>query len=480
VTATVAPDESAARPGRALAWSFLNTAVGRFGTVAIGIVLARLLGPVEFGTYAVALVALMAILSFNELGVSLAIVRWPGDPSAIAPTVTAISVMMSAVLTVVAVAAAPWFASAMGAPEATNAVRLLSLCVLINGLVATPAALMQRLFRQRQRMVVDQVNVWLGAVVSVLLAASGMGAMSLVVGRLAGAGVSGVLFLRYSPLPYRFGLDRRHAGHLLSFGLPLAGASVVAFLVGFVDQLIVGHALGATLLGFYVLATNMAGWPHALFSQPLRSVAPALFARLQHDRALLRGSFPLVLRPLVAVALPICAALAATAPDLVRFVYGDGWGPAGTVLRWLAVLAALRILFELAYDYLVVLGRSRAVLWLQVWWIATLVPVLWLAVRWQGLSGAAPAAAGVAIAISLPLYLQVLHTEGLALGVLARAVAPALAGAAAVVGAGLLASGVLSPLPALAVTGLLAAGVAAALLWRRSGDLAVFRGGERS
>ena len=48
----------------------------------------------------------------------------------------------------------------------------------------------------------------------------------------------------------------------------------------------------------------------------------------------------------------------------------------------------------------------------------------------------------------------------------------------AVVGAGLLASEGLPPFAALAVTGLLAAGVAALLLWSRSGDLAVFRGRE--
>ena len=42
------------------------------------------------------MVALLAVLTFNELGVSLAIVRWPGDPRAIAPTVTTISIASSA------------------------------------------------------------------------------------------------------------------------------------------------------------------------------------------------------------------------------------------------------------------------------------------------------------------------------------------------------------------------------------------------
>src|SRR6478609_7789082 len=107
---------------RALSWSFVNTAVSRFGTLAIGIVLARVLGPEAFGTFAVATVALVAILSFNELGVSLAIVRWQGDPKEIAATVTTISVVSSVLLTTAGYFAAPSFASAMGDPSATEVV----------------------------------------------------------------------------------------------------------------------------------------------------------------------------------------------------------------------------------------------------------------------------------------------------------------------------------------------------------------------
>ena len=85
----------------------LNTLLGRLGTLAIGVALARILGPEEFGTFAVALLALLAVLSFNELGVSLAIVRWPGSPREIAPTVATLSTLSSAVLAAVTIAVAP-------------------------------------------------------------------------------------------------------------------------------------------------------------------------------------------------------------------------------------------------------------------------------------------------------------------------------------------------------------------------------------
>ena len=462
--------------GRALAWSLANTMVGKVGTVAIGVVLARILGPAEFGTYAVAFVALIALLSFNELGVSLAIVRWPGHPMVIAPTVNTISVTTSLLLTGAALVAAPWFAAAMGGPEATGVIRLLSICVLINGLVATPAAAMQRFFRQDQRMVADQVNVWVGAVVSIGLALLGFGAWSLALGRLSGAGLSALLLLHYSPLPYRFGLDPRHARALLAFGLPLAGASVIVFLVGFVDQVVVGPMLGPTLLGYYVLAVNLAGWPVALFSQPLRGVAPAMFSRIQHDPERMRADLPLVLRPLALAAVPLCVLMAVAAPQIVQVVYGDAWIPAGEVLRWLALGAALRIFGELAYDYLVVLQRSRAILYLQVVTLAVLVPAVWVGVWRSGVSGAAVALLVVSGTVTVPLYLRELRRVGVDLRSLARAVRPALLVSTGVaVGCWGAVRQLEGGFVLLAGCGLGVAAVVAAQLWRHRSDLSVLR-----
>src|SRR5829696_2884899 len=104
----------ASRAGRALGVNLVNTMASRLGTLAIGIALARILGPEEFGTFAVALLALMAVLSFNELGVSLAIVRWPSDPREIAPTVTTLCMLSSVIFFLLAVALAPTFCAAMG------------------------------------------------------------------------------------------------------------------------------------------------------------------------------------------------------------------------------------------------------------------------------------------------------------------------------------------------------------------------------
>jgi O-antigen/teichoic acid export membrane protein len=425
-SSTEAQGQLAQKATRAFGWSFLNTVVSRLGTVAIGVVLARLLGPESFGTFAVATVAMLAMLSFNELGVSLAIVRWKDDPAHIAPTVNSISVLSSLLLFGVVVLTAPAFASAMGDPEATNVVRLMSVAIVINGAVAGPAALLQREFKQGRRMAIDQVNTWLGAVVSLGLALTGLGAMSLAIGRIAGSLVSGVMFLIWSPLRYRFGFNPPIARALLRFGLPLAGASMIVFAVGYADQLVTGAVLGSTALGFYVLAFSLSSWPVSIFSQPLRSVAPAAFARLQGDPKQMNQAFADVLTLLSAVALPSCLLLAGASTAVIDFVYGADWAPSAVVLSYLGLMAVARILFELAYDFLVIKGQSSSILLVQLLWLSLLVPALIVGASFAGLRGVAIAQTAVAILVVLPAYALLLRRAGQHLKSLARQVLPAL------------------------------------------------------
>jgi O-antigen/teichoic acid export membrane protein len=267
--------------------------------------------------------------------------------------------------------------------------------------------------------VADQIHGWLGAVVSVGFAWAGFGAMSLAIGQVAGALAGGTLIIIFSPMPLRLGFDAAKARKLLKFGVPLAGSSFVVFLVGNVDNLVAGHLLGATILGFYVLAWNLASWPVSMFSQPVRSVAPALFSRLQHDPAAMRSGFASAAGLLGAVTLPVCLLISGSAVPLISFVYGARWAPAAQALVWLALLGALRILFELTYDYFVVLAHSRAVLTIQLAWLLALTPALIAGARLAGIRGVAIAGVAVAAFVVLPWYLRELSKVGIRRRVLA-------------------------------------------------------------
>ena len=366
----------------------------------------------------------------------------------------------------------------MGAPAAASVIRVLALSVVLDGLVCTPVGLLDRSFRQDRRMIADQVNGWLGALVSVGLAWGGLGAMSLAVGRIVGAVAGAVLYIVFSPEPLRFGFDPPAARALLRYGTPLAGSTVVAFAVTNVDQLVVGRVLGATALGFYVLALNLATWPVTMFSLPVRNVAPAAFARLQHDQEAMRTAFLSSSALLCAVALPVCLVIGGSATPLIRFAYGARWLPASRVLPWLSLLAALTIFFQLAYDYFVVLARARVVFTVQLGWLVVLIPALIAGARLGGIVGVGVAGAAVAGGVILPWYLHELRRAGIRRRVLGSRLRLPLAGAAA---AGLAAAGATRVLPndlaALAVSGVTGLAVVGLLVFRMRASLTRLRRG---
>jgi O-antigen/teichoic acid export membrane protein len=469
-------DSLAGKASRALGWSFFSTFLTRLSTFGVGVILARLLGPHAFGIYAVAFVALLAMQTFNELGVSLAIVRWEGDPQEIIPTVATVSVLVSILIYIGCFLIAPTYAAAMGVPAATSVVRVLAVAILIDGFANVPSGLLQRQFRQGRSTVAVQVGGWLGTGANLALAWFGYGAMSLAIGQVVGALACAALLVAFVPESLRFGFDPSQAKSLLRFGLPLAGSNLIAFAVTSVDQVIVGHMLGAKLLGFYVLALNLAGWPISMFSQPVANVAPAVFSRLQHDHTAMRNTFLAVARLLCAVALPACLFISGAADPLISFVYGVTWLPSARPLLWLGVLAAARIFFLLAYDYLAVLRRSHFLLIVQLVWLLALIPALIFGARLDGIYGAALMEAAVATFVVLPCYLAGLIKRGVRPRALARAVClPAIG--AAIVGLAAHETAKLAPnnFIALAVSGAIAAAIVAILAYRNRGVLALLR-----
>ncbi|MFI8520279.1 oligosaccharide flippase family protein [Streptomyces sp. NPDC085481] len=412
-------------------WSLINTMVMRLGNFATGIVLVRyVLDPAAWGVYGVAQTVLMVLLSANELGVTLAVVRWEGDVRRFAPTVLTLSALSSGLLYLSLFAAAPAVAALLGSTEATAVLRVMCVCLVLDGLSQVPAGVLTREFRQGRRMIIDALNFVVSTSVTLVLALKGWGAMSFACGAVAGNLVALAGCSLAAPGMLRFGWDTAQARALLRFGLPLAGASMLALAVVNADAMIVGAVLGNVALGFYMLAFNMAGWPVRVISETARRVSFAGFSRLADDPKALSQGFAGALGVLMTATVPACVLLGALAGPLVELVYGARWRPAAEALPWLMALGLARIAAELTYDCLVAIGRRRSLLLIQGLWLVTLVPVLVLAARSGGIGTVAAGHVLVAGVVVLPVFVVALRRGGIAARALVRVcVRPVVGGA---------------------------------------------------
>ena len=404
----------------------------RLANVLLTAVVARILSPHDFGVFAVALTAYVIVSSIAELGVSSCLIRADLDIDSLAPTVATIAFLSSAILAGAMVAFARPIAAALGSAAAVGPIRAMSVAVLCTGVFAVPYSQMVRDFRQDKIFLANAISFVPSTVLLIVLAKSGSGAMAFAWSRVAGQFVLGSVLIATAPRHYRPGLTRSALSVIFRFGIPLAGANFINYVLLNVDYAFVGHLMGAAALGVYMLAFTAASWPYGVLGSVINGVSMPAFSRVKQDPALLKNAMATALRAVSLVVMPMCAITMALARPIVLTLYGAKWAASANVLVVLSLYGAASIVCLLFANMLTSLGRTKFLLLLQLIWIGALVPAMALGVRADGIVGAAYAHVAVIVPIVLPSYLLALkRVTGVRLTALARAALPALLASAA-------------------------------------------------
>lgn len=442
-------------------WSAFSTLVLRLTNVAITAVVAHILAPRDFGVFTVALTAYTIVYNISEFGIGSCLIRADLDIDAMAPTMFTVSLLTSAIFADAMAFFARPIATALGSADGTEAVRVMALSVLISGFSALPGAQLTRDFKQDKLFLANVISLVPSTVVLLILAKSGSGALAFAWSRVVASGVMCVVMLASVPKYYMPGMSSRALSVLFTFGLPLAGANFVNFILINVDYAFVGHLLGPVPLGTYMLAFTIASSPGLLFGNVINSIAMPAFSRVKRDPDLLKNAMTSSLRMLALILAPMSSLMIALARPLVLTVYGAKWAASAEVLAILSLYGAISIICILFSNMLTSLGRAKSTLAIQVLWLAVLVPAMVIGVQRNGIVGAAVAHIVVIGPIVLPSFLFALRkATGISLIRLGKAVLPSLvAGVAAALAARIAADQFAEPVAQL-FAGLAAGGAA--------------------
>lgn len=437
-----------ARVRRGALWNILGTLLLRLSNVAVTAVVAHILAPGDFGVFTVALTAYAIIANLGELGVASCLVRGDLDIDAMAPTMVTVSVTTSAIFAGAMAALAPRIATALGSVHGAGPVRIMALVLFISGLFAVPSAQLTREFKQEKLFLANVISLIPSTAALILLAKLGSGAMAFAWSRVIAQLIMGCIMAASVDKRYLPGFTRSALSLLFRFGLPLAGANFVNYILLNVDYAFVGHLIGAVGLGIYMLAFNLASAPGLLLGNVINSVSLPAFSRVKHEPDLLKNAMTGAVRVISLILMPMCGLMIALARPLVLTLYGAKWTATAEVLSILALYGAISIICVLFANMLTSLGKTEFILAVQLLWIGALVPAMALGVHRDGIVGAAAAHIAVIAPLVLPAYLLALkRATGIRLTMLGKAAAfPLLAALAAALAARVAAAHVASPL----------------------------------
>jgi lipopolysaccharide exporter len=410
---------------RSAIWSMAATMLLRLSSIGITAIVARIVDPHTFGVFAVASTVFIIVSALSEFGVSACLARADLDLDALAPTMVTVSLLTSAALAAVMVVYARPIAAELGSADAAGPVRVLAIVVLLAGAFATPTGQCVRDFKQDKIFFANAIAVIPSTAVLLILAETGSGAMAFAWSRVVGQLVAGSMMVYYAEKKYLPGMSRAALSILMTFGIPLAAAEFVSYILQNVDYALIGRLMGAVALGTYVLAFNTASWSTSLLGGVMNSVSMPAFSRVKHNPIRLANAMVSGMRVVALIALPICTLVVVLAHPLIVTLYGDRWSKAATVLPVLAIYGVISITCLYISSMLSALGRAKVILGTQLLWLFALAIAMWIGVRYYGIVGAAVAHVVVVTFLVFPCYLFALRRAAdVRIRVLFKAIAP--------------------------------------------------------
>ena len=352
----------ARRVGSALTWRILELVGVKLIFLVRVFVVGRLLGPGEFGLFAVSLVALDFLLKITDFGMVPALVQRPEAERRHYDAAWTVGLLRAGVVGLAVFAAAPLIAELFKEPRATDLVRVLALRPLLDAGASIRVAELTRQLRFRPLTWINVSEAVVNTALSIALVTP-LGVWALVVGPLAGALTSLAVSYAVAPHRPRLSLDTGAMVPLLRYGRWIFARALIAPLGTSVLQLAISRQAGAAELGLYFLACKLAFLPSEVASGVVGSVAFPLYARLQDNPRQAARTFQLILTGMLAVLLPAALLLFVLAPVLVDQVLGPRWQGTVPVIRVLVWVNVVGLLGDAIIPLLKGLGRpSRATL----------------------------------------------------------------------------------------------------------------------
>lgn len=365
----------------AFSWSFLGYAGLNGVRFVMGIVLARLLMPEQFGLIGMVMVFISVAAVFLDGGFCAALIQKKDATVTDLSSVFYLNVSIGLVTGVLFYLAAPLIAAFYDKPVLTPLTRALSLIPLINSIGLVPNAILSRNINFKAETKISFIASVLSSIVGIILALSGFGVWSLVFQQISSA-FAYVLFLwlltSWRPMLV---FSWQSLRSMFSFGSRLMGTALLSVAFDNLYALIIGKLFSERELGLFTRANNFQSTPVSALGKLTEKVLFPVFSNLQDDLARMKSWTRKVVKIAAFVQFPMMAGLAAASRPIVLVALGEKW--AGSI-QYLQLLCFVGILYPIEIinaNIFLSLGKSRLFLWMRI--VKTVLIVINVGITWH-------------------------------------------------------------------------------------------------
>jgi len=347
-------------------WSFIDNISNSGITFLVGLVLARLLTPEEYGIMAMIAIFIAISNSIIDSGFSNALIRKTRIERVDYSTVFYFNLTVSILIYALLYLAAPTISVFFKEPVLLAVIRIIGWVLIINALAIIPRTQFVRNVDFKTQTKVSLISSISSGVIGIGMALGGMGVWSLVGQQLFRQFLNTLFLWVYSKWHPVWEFSMKSFKELFGFGSKLLLSGLLDTIYKNIYYIVIGRFYTSAQLGQYTRAEQF----NMIFSSNLTSVVQRVsypvLSSIQEEPERLREAYRKVIKITMLITFACMLGLAAVAKPLILILIGEKWLPAVYFLQIICFSGILYPLHAINLNILQVKGRSDLFLKLEI------------------------------------------------------------------------------------------------------------------
>ncbi len=347
-------------------WSLIGRLLQQSSHFFLGIILARLLTPEQYGLVGMATVFIYISFVFIDSGFSSALIQRQKCSQSDYTTIFYINLVISIIVFIIFYFLAPVISQFYNEPRLTNIVRVLSILIILFALTIVQKAIIAREVNFKLRTQIEFSSQILSGVIAIYLALRGYGVWALVWKTLLNQlFVNLQLWIRNKWFP-SFEFNKSSLREMFAFSSRLLVSGILDRIYQQIYKLIIGKFFPVRELGLFTRADQFQKLPSQTISGAITSFTFPVFSKMQNEPARLGRAVKRILSLVMFFNIHAMTIMVIVAKPMIACLLGSKWLDATVYLQLLALVGIMYPVHLINVQVLSSMGRSDLFLKIEV------------------------------------------------------------------------------------------------------------------
>lgn len=330
------------------------------------ILIARWIGPEDFGLIGMIAVFIAIGTSLTDSGMTNSLIRTKNPDQTDYSTVFFVNIIMSLLVYSIVYFAAPFLADFFGYEILTDMIRVYCIIFFLVAFSSVQLAILNKKMEFKKITIINLPSTLVGVSVGLYLGYHGYGVWSVIWMYLSTELLRNVLLWLFSNWKPKIVFSKIKFKFHYSFGYKLLLSGLLDTSFKHIYNVLIGKYYSAQTLGFYERSKQFSEYPSAMLTRIISKVTYPMLSQIQDDHVRLENIYRKLIRVSFFIIAPLMLGAAAIAKPLFLIILGDQWLPAVLFFQILTLAMMLYPIHAFNLNILQVYGRTDLFLKLEI------------------------------------------------------------------------------------------------------------------